>query len=163
MTADSVRRSLDLGCGENVKNPFAAEELYGIDIRSDLEKNIYKADLVIEAIPFPGKFFDYVTAHDFLEHIPRIIYAPTHRFPFIELLNEIYRVLKTHGFFLSITPIYPHPQAFADPTHVNYMTEHTFPLYFVQNWAAQYGWRGSFKLIEQNMHGGHLKTILQKQ
>ena len=33
-------RSLDLGCGSNPRKPFQANELFGIDIREDLEENI---------------------------------------------------------------------------------------------------------------------------
>jgi len=156
-------KSLDLGCGPAIKNPFNADELFGIDVREDLDRNIFKADLVIEPIPFPDEFFDYLTAHDFLEHIPRLIYNPTRRLPFIELMNEIYRVLKVGGKFLSFTPMYPHAGAFWDPTHVNIMTEHTLAFYFVQNWAAGYGWKGAFKLQSQVWKAPHLEVILVKE
>ena len=86
--------TLDIGCGINPRNFFNAEEVYGIDVRDDLDKKIYRADLVIEPIPFADNFFDFVTAHDFLEHVPRIIYNPSRRNPFVELMNEIWRVLK---------------------------------------------------------------------
>ena len=36
-------KSLDLGCGQNPRNPFLADILYGIDIREDLENNILKS------------------------------------------------------------------------------------------------------------------------
>ena len=70
-----MTKSLDLGSGPNPKNPFDAQEIYGIDLdsRPDLKPNIRRADLVIDPIPFESNFFDYVTAHDFIEHIPRII------------------------------------------------------------------------------------------
>ena len=87
-------KSLDLGCGANPRNPFNMQEVYGIDVRDDLDNNIRKADLVVESIPFENEMFDAVTAHDFLEHIPRLIYAPQRRYPFVELMNEICRVLK---------------------------------------------------------------------
>ena len=51
--------------------------------------------VVLTGMPFPDQFFDFVTAHDFLEHIPRLIYSPARRLPFVELMNEIWRVLKT--------------------------------------------------------------------
>ena len=44
-----------------------------------------KPDLVVDPIPFPDDSFEYVTAYDFLEHIPRLIYTPTRR-------NLVYRV-----------------------------------------------------------------------
>ena len=100
-------KTLDLGCGVNPRNPFGADELYGIDIRPNENENIRVADLAIEPIPFPDEYFDFVTAYDFIEHIPRIIYNPNRRFCFIELMNEIYRVLKAGGSFFSSTPAFP--------------------------------------------------------
>jgi hypothetical protein len=71
-----------------------------------------------------------VTAHDFIEHIPKVICNPQRRNSFIELMNETWRVLKVGGRFLSVTPAFPQPAAFVDPTHVNIITEQIFPLYF---------------------------------
>jgi SAM-dependent methyltransferase len=159
-----MTRSLDLGCGPTPKNPFNADELFGIDVREDLDANIKRADLVIEPIPFENDYFEYVTAHDFLEHIPRIIYAPHRRNAFVELMNEIYRVLKVGGQFLSFTPAYPHPEAFRDPTHVNIITDQTFQAYFdnVNRWATGYGFNGAFEIKLQEWRGPHLLTVLQK-
>lgn len=159
-----MSKSLDLGCGKDPKNYFDADEVFGIDIRDDLENNILKADLVIEPIPFPDSHFDYVIAQDFIEHVPRIIYMPERRQPFIELMNEIYRVLKMGGKFFSITPAMPHTITFRDPTHVNFITEETFPLYFddKNNWAAMYGFKGKFVIESQEWRGSHLMTIMCK-
>jgi SAM-dependent methyltransferase len=155
-------KTLDLGCGPAIKNPFGAEETYGIDVRQDLDRRVFAADLVTDKIPFPDEYFDYVTAHDFLEHIPRLIYNPTRRLPFIELMNEIHRVLKLGGLILSFTPVFPHHAAFWDPTHVNIMTEQTLQFYFVNNWAKGYGWNGNFEMVEQKWIGPHLQTIMRK-
>ena len=84
---------MDLGCGEIPRNPFNAGEIYGLDIRENLERNIRYADLAVEALPFSDNMFDYITAYDFLEHIPRVVYLPERRFSFIQLMNEVYRVL----------------------------------------------------------------------
>jgi SAM-dependent methyltransferase len=159
-----MTKSLDLGCGRSPKNFFDALEVFGADVREDLEQNIARVDLAIEKIPFPDDFFDFVTAHDLIEHIPRVIYAPNHRYPFIELMNEVWRCLKTDGLFLSVTPAYPQPAAFVDPTHVNIITEQTFPLYFdFQNcWARGYGFKGAFRVVSQQWQGAHLVSVLQK-
>ncbi|MCX7178088.1 MAG: class I SAM-dependent methyltransferase [Proteobacteria bacterium] len=159
-----MTRSLDLGCGSNPKNPFNADELFGVDVREDLEANIKRADLVIEPIPFDDDAFEYVTAHDFLEHIPRVIYAPSRRNAFVEVMNEVYRVLKVGGLFLSFTPAYPKEEAFRDPTHVNIITEQTFPAYFdeVNRWASGYGFNGAFRIQLQEWRGPHLLTVMQK-
>lgn len=150
----SNTKTLDLGCGAKVRNPFGATETFGIDIRNDLSRNIKQADLSAEGIPYDNDFFDFCTAFDFLEHIPRNSWATSKgRLAFVELMNEIHRVLKPGGLFLHSTPAFPSKQALQDPTHVNIITEDTIPLYFCEphNWAKGlgYGFRGSFELLEQ--------------
>ena len=160
----NLTRSLELGCGIHLKNSMQAQESYGIDIREDLAKNIYKADLTLERIPFPDDHFDYVIAEHFIEHIPRLIYAGRHRYPFIELMNEVWRVLKPHGLFYAVTPAYPHPEVFQDPTHVNIITDKTFPAYFCYAlpWARQYGFTGRFNFTKQDWEGPCLRTWMNK-
>lgn len=159
-----MTKSLDLGCGLQPKNPFNADEVFGIDVRDDIPANIRSADLAVEPIPFDDNLFDYVSAHDFLEHIPRVLYAPARRNAFVELMNEIYRVLRVDGLFLSLTPAYPHAPAFQDPTHVNIITFETFPLYFddVNRWASMYGFNGAFKITFQEWRGAHLLSVMKK-
>ncbi len=160
------RRTLDLGCGGAPKNPFEMEEVYGIDIREDVNAKIYMADLAVEPIPFEDDFFDAVSAFDFIEHIPRVIYNPDRRFCFVELMNEIYRVLKLDGLLYSFTPAFPAAAVFRDPTHVNIITEETFPLYFddKNRLARAYGFEGQFRIEEQKWHENkiHLITIMRK-
>ncbi|WP_140628797.1 glycosyltransferase [Methylibium rhizosphaerae] len=159
-----MSRTLDLGCGDVPRNPFHADDLCGVDVRSDLSGNIRSADLVLGPIPFDDESFDYVTAFDFIEHVPRIVYAPHRRHPFVEVMNEVHRVLKPGGLFLSHTPAYPHGVAFRDPTHVNIITEETFPIYFddESRAASIYGFNGAFKIRLQRWQGPHLLTVLQK-
>jgi SAM-dependent methyltransferase len=157
-------KTLDLGCGPRPQNPYKAEMVYGIDVRHDLGINIACADLVLERIPFSDGEFEYVTAYHFIEHIPRVIYIPERRNPFVELMNEIHRVLKVGGIFLSVTPAYPESAAFQDPTHVNIITEKTFPYYFddTYRWASVYGFTGYFKVLRQEWMDGNLVTQMQK-
>jgi len=156
--------TLDLGCGSNPKNPFEADEVYGIDIRHQPGGFVHSADLSVESIPFGDAYFDFVTAYDFIEHIPRLAYVPHRRNCFVELMNEIFRVLKPGGVFLSWTPAYPHAAAFRDPTHVNIITDETFPLYFdwQHRWATIYGFKGAFRVDQQTWQGPHLQSILTK-
>jgi SAM-dependent methyltransferase len=156
--------SLDIGCGRKPWNPFGAKSLSGVDIRADEERNVKYADLTTDPIPFPDAQFDYVTARDFIEHVPRIIYAPGRRFPFIELMNEIWRVLKPGAIFLSRTPVYPFSPSFRDPTHVNIISVETFPLYFdnKNRWAAMYGFTGSFRVIGQAVEPPNLISLLER-
>ena len=160
------KKHLDLGCGRNPKNPFNMDEVYGIDIREDIDLNIAQADLAIETIPFENNFFDSVSAFDFIEHIPRVVYIPGRRYCFVELMNQIYRVLKPGGLFYSHTPAFPAGPAWRDPTHVNIITEETFPLYFddKNRLASMYGFNGYFKIEEQKWHENrvHLMTLMRR-
>lgn len=157
-------KTLDMGCGSKPRNPFNAAEMYGVDIVDGLGPNIRRADLAIEPIPFEDDSFEFVTAYDFIEHIPRVVYAPHRRNSFVEFMNEVYRVLKPGGYFLSSTPVYPHPFAFMDPTHVNVITDKTFLAYFdnVNRWAAMYGFNGAFAVVQNEVRDSHLFCILQK-
>lgn len=158
-------RSLDLGCGPNPRNIFKADEVWGVDIRGYADNpRIRVADLVVERIPFDDASFEFVSAHDFIEHVPRVLYMPQRRFPFVELMDEIWRVLKPGGRFFSFTPAYPHKEAFRDPTHVNIIAEDTFGLYFddKNRWATMYGFKGAFRILQNGWMGPHLCTVMEK-
>ncbi len=60
-------------------------------------------------------------------------------------MNEVFRVLRPGGVLYAVTPAYPVPEAFQDPTHVNIITERTH-LYFAgdQPMARMYGYIGNF-------------------
>jgi len=163
-------RALDIGCGEKPRNLFESVNPYGWDIRGSQESSVMGVDLFHEPIPFPDHFFDYVTAYDFIEHIPRVLTSRTGetRFPFIDLMNEIYRVLKPGGLFFSKTPAFPSKEVFQDPTHVNIITEDTFPMYFCSDagnglFAKIYGFNGSFTLVSQEWCHCCLLSLLKKQ
>jgi len=152
-------KALDLGCGANVRNPFGANDVYGIDIRDDLPFNISQANLSSDPIPFAGDFFDFCTAFDVLERIPRSSWLEgKEKSSFIELTNEIHRILRPGGLFLHSTPAYPSKEAFQDPTHVNIITEDTLPIYFCEPEIGAkklgYGFTGSFELVDQRWVGG---------
>lgn len=147
-------RHLDLGCGTTPRNPYKRQALYGIDISPEVtgrSESIRYANLSIEKIPFEGDFFDSVSAYDFLEHIPRVLYSHetnSTTLPFIDLMNEIWRVLKNRGLFYAMTPAYPHVKAFSDPTHVNIITDKTHTYFTLPQCGARaYGFRGSFRAL----------------
>lgn len=144
------KRHLDIGCGAYPRNPFHQDTVFGVDLgfyESDVE--IRQANLAIEPIPFNDNFFDSVSAFDFLEHIPRqtLDYAAGQvRFPFIELMQEVWRVLKPGGQFYALTPAYPAAEAFQDPTHVNIITPVTHSYFCGDDpHAARYGFSGRFQ------------------
>jgi SAM-dependent methyltransferase len=148
-----VTKHLDLGCGTKPRNPYGQEEIWGIDISQEaiqLSRNIKFSNLSVEKIPFEDGFFDSVSSYDFFEHIPRLLASNNEvqvRFPFIELMNEIWRVLKHGGLLYAVTPAYPRQEAFVDPTHVNIITENTH-IYFTEPFlmAKMYGFTGRFKV-----------------
>ena len=157
--------SLDIGCGDTPRNIFSASVVMGCDIKEN-GKDILAVDLATENLPYDDNTFDFISAFDVLEHIPRVIYFDknTRRQSFLELMMEIHRVLKPGGLFLSHTPVYPHPYTFVDPTHVNFITQRTFD-YFVgpAPYASNYGYSGEFKYLENRKVHGHLVTLLQKE
>lgn len=154
-----VSRHLDLGCGLSPRNPYSQSELHGCDIR-DIDAEIQalgftykKADLITGNIPYPDNYFDSVSAFDFFEHIPRQIVSHEGgvKNSFVDLMSEIHRILVPGGVLLAVTPAAPHHAAFSDPTHVNYITEHTCE-YFVGSTppAAMYGFSGIYEVIKNN-------------
>jgi SAM-dependent methyltransferase len=152
---ESINRktsTLDLGCGPVIRNPYGAEIAYGIDLVGEESSFLKLADLNTMPIPFNSDSFDFVTAFDFLEHVPRLIYSKDQRLhPFINLMNEIHRVLVPGGIFLAHTPAYPKQEAFQDPTHVNFISENTVQ-YFAGSGietCRTYGFTGEFDLIRQ--------------
>ncbi|WP_338415567.1 methyltransferase domain-containing protein [uncultured Sphaerotilus sp.] len=153
------QRHLDLGCGTCPRNPYDRRHLCGTDIRpwdsatalpaADFDYRV--ANLVLDPIPWPDNSFESVSAFDFLEHVPRLMMKPDGsgtRFPFVELMDEVWRVLAPGGRLYAVTPAYPSPEAFQDPTHVNIITERTHE-YFCgpQALGRMYGFRGHFRPV----------------
>jgi SAM-dependent methyltransferase len=142
---------LDLGCGRQPRNPYGAPVVFGVDIVGGQGANVVAADLNCEPIPFADEHFDSVSAYDFLEHVPRVSHSNQSGstvFPFVQLMNEICRVLKPGGRFYASSPCFPHDAAFIDPTHVNPLTKKSH-VYFVgeEPLAKMYGFVGSFDLL----------------
>jgi len=147
-------RHLDLGCGLSPRNPYRRGQLCGVDIRpleSTPQAEFRCANVVLDPIPYPDDHFGSVSAYDFIEHVPRLLATPDGRatwFPFIRLMNEIWRVLAPGGRLYALTPAYPNPAAFVDPTHVNTITEHTHEYFCGDDRLGQiYGFEGRFNAL----------------
>jgi SAM-dependent methyltransferase len=147
---------LDLGCGKRPRNPYGRSRLCGIDIRAladtltDPDFEFRGANLAVEPIPFESDSFGSVSAFDFIEHVPRVLATPDGRdtfFPFVRLMDEIWRVLAPGGLLYALTPAWPNPEVFVDPTHVNVITERTHEYFCGDSpMGRMYGFRGSFRL-----------------
>jgi len=148
-------KHLDLGCGGNPRNPYFCDELFGLDQSNILDNpQIRTCQIGLESFPFPSDHFDSVSAYDFLEHIPRQAIDYTTKkinFPFVELMQEVWRVLKHDGRFFALTPVYPSKEAFQDPTHVNIITPDTHSYFCGPDGAtlycAHYGFTGRFEAL----------------
>ena len=159
-------KHLDIGCGNNPRNPYGANEVYGADIHPgvvDLGANFKQANLAVDALPYETNYFDSVSAFDVLEHIPRQaidFQSGEVKLPFINLMSEIWRILKPNGKFYALTPAYPSDKAFQDPTHVNFISEGTHKYFCDEDaYAKRYGFKGQFQLIEADwMYSSYAET-----
>ena len=146
-------KHLDIGCGSNPRNPFDYTELYGVDIveQNPTTFNYKQCNVIFEPLPFNDSSFDSVSAYDFLEHVPRTTTINNQGvFPFIHVMNEVYRVLRPGGIFYAITPGYPRVEAFVDPTHVNFITKKTHTYFTSPKYKARmYGFKGKFKIVRK--------------
>jgi len=156
--------SLDIGSGPEPKNPFNTNILYGVDFRANKEKNVVYSDLSLGQLPFENEKFDFLTAFDVLEHIPRVIWIDGKTiFPLVVLMNEIFRVLRPGGVLFTIQPVYPAKSVFQDPTHINIMSEDTMDYYFCSKaWARIYGYEGSFVMIRDGWIGEKYFCFMEK-
>lgn len=104
---------LDIGCGSN-KNPgfvgIDMLDLPGVDIIHDLEETPW---------PLPDESVIMATASHVLEHIN------PHKGVFINVMNEIWRVLKPGGQFAFVVPHASSHGYQQDPTHCNMINETT--------------------------------------
>ena len=145
---------LDLGCGKFPRNPYARGQLCGVDLRplaGQVDFDYRIANLALQPIPYANDRFGSVSAYDFIEHVPRILATPDGRetiFPFVRLMQEVWRVLAPGGRLYALTPAYPHREAFVDPTHVNIITDSTHN-YFCgdEPLARMYGFNGRFQTL----------------
>jgi len=110
---------VDLGAGNNPRNPFAATRLVTTDI-SQTDHNKQFLDLT-RPLPFESNTIFSFSAFDVLEHIPRWERKPNNEicYPFVNLISEIYRCLVPNGIFIAVSPVFPSESAFTDPTHLN--------------------------------------------
>ena len=148
---------VDLGAGAIPRNPMKADKVFATDYqpskRFSSEVERVQSDLT-KRLPFKDNSIDSYSAFDVLEHIPRWERDGENiNFPFIDLMNEIYRTLKPGGFLIAVTPAFPSPAAFQDPTHVNIISIDTADYFCGDKAGARtlgYGFNGYFHKIQNN-------------
>jgi len=148
--------SVDLGCGRFPRNPLNCQKVIGLDLMQEapfIEMKGYKylQTHAGQRLPLNDDEIDVVTAFDVLEHIPRLERDrdDVHTNPFITIMNEAHRIIRPGGFFIAVTPCYPNPSAFVDPTHVNTITEKTHEYFAGPSHAEAlgYGYKGKFDIV----------------
>lgn len=129
---DTTKR-INLGCG------YAHIEGYvNIDNREEVKPDMV-AD-ILEGLPFDDNSLDEVRAYDFLEHIP---IGQT-----IQVITEIWRVLKPGGVFESSTPSTDGRGAFQDPNHLSFWNRNSWLYYSNQQARDLYGIEANFTITE---------------
>ena len=152
--------AIDLGCG------FRKHGNLGIDCTSEGTQADLICQLGFESIPLDDEVSDSIYCRDFLEHIPKAYYSEREkklRYPIIQLMNEVWRILKPGGTFTSFTPCYPAPEVHRDPTHLSVWTIESMQ-YFCGKYpvASVYSVRTNFELVENRLDGFYLHAILRK-
>lgn len=136
---------LNLGSGFRPKKSFV-----NIDIRPEV-----KPDLVCDVaqgLPFYDDSVDVVLANDFLEHIP---IGRT-----VSVVEEIYRVLKPDGSFVSMTPSTDGRGSFMDPTHLSFWNANSWLYYMHNAYRRLYGIKAKFEgAVEDRVTDPSLKII----
>jgi SAM-dependent methyltransferase len=113
---------LDICCGANKQGAdwvgIDIQELPGVDIVWDIN---------VHPWPLPDECVTVAVASHVLEHIPKVVIDNGRtRWPFIEVMNEIWRVMKPGGQFLIAVPHGASPGFLQDPTHAAPINEYTF-------------------------------------
>ena len=150
---------LDMGCGRRPRNPFGAVELIGLDLFEDNSAPEITGFKYIRVksdakIPLENNSVDSISGFDFIEHLSRGVSLETNLF--IQFMNEAHRVLRDSGVLLLVTPAFPSPAAFQDPTHINFITELTITYFTGSEPGASslgYGFIGRFEIINHEWVG----------
>ncbi len=135
------RPTLDVAPGEairlNLGSGYTKIDGYAnIDNRKEVNPDLL-CD-VLEGLPYDDSSVDEVRAFDFLEHIPLGKQ--------VDVITEIWRVLKPGGLFDSFTPSTDGRGAFQDPTHVSFWNRNSWLYYSDPQYRNLYGIKADFEI-----------------
>lgn len=117
---------LDIACGANKTPGFV-----GIDMQPFDNVDIVW-DLNVHPWPLPDACVLRAIASHIVEHIPKVVIDQGKtRFPLIEFMNEVWRLMKAGGEFAIAVPHGASPGFLQDPTHASGLNESTW-YYFSQ-------------------------------
>lgn len=132
---DTTAVKLNLGCG--LKRSHVAG-FTNIDNRSECEPDLL-CD-ILGGLPYLDNSVDMILANDFLEHVPNGKQ--------IDVITEIWRVLKHNGILEALTPSTDGRGSFQDPTHVSFWNKNSFLYYSDKECRDLYGIKANFNLVE---------------
>jgi SAM-dependent methyltransferase len=159
MSIDDLLKSksgirLDVGCGANKQPNFVGIDMLdlpGVDIIHDLE---------VVPWPLPDECVLTATASHVLEHIN------PHKGVFLNVMNEIWRVLKPKGQFAFVVPYAESHGFYQDPTHCNPINETTMAYFDPLHESHLYQfympkpWKIEFQAMNRT---GVLEVLLSKR
>lgn len=122
---------INLGSG-----PRKLDGYVNIDIQGQCNPDLCHD--VLDGLPFSDNSVDEVCAFDFLEHMPVGRQ--------IDVVTDIWRVLKPGGRFEHFTPSTDGRGAFCDPTHKSFWNIMSWRYYTDDAHRALYGIKAKFKI-----------------
>lgn len=130
---------LDLGCRDGGLKSFLPKDINykGMDIADEFRSEEIVIGDISKGLPFDGDYFDYIFAIEVCEHTTN---------PF-RVFREVYRVLKSHGYFIiSVPNPYHFKEVLWNLFNINDRQGHIF------SWTRQamtaFGETAGFRLVE---------------
>ena len=123
---------LDIACGQNRQPGFVGLDIHawpGVDIVHDVN---------VHPWPLPDECAIVAMCSHLVEHIPTVMLdGGKTRFPFIEFMDEVWRIMKIGGEFMIACPHGSSQGFLQDPTHCHAMNETTWAYFDPAEQTAQ--------------------------
>jgi predicted SAM-dependent methyltransferase len=135
---------LNLGCSDRFLPGYLNVDIVHIDPAPP--PSVYQQADLSGIWPWENNSVEDIVAEDIIEHLPDKIHT----------MNEIHRVLVSHGRVLIFVPTTDGRGAWQDPTHVSYWNRNSF-FYFTKGVAEYerfhkaYGIQGCFNVVTSGM------------